>query len=384
MAELLQPDSLRQLIEHGNGPCVSMFLPTHRTPPENEQDPIRLKNLLGEAQERLVQMDVRSPDAIELLEPATRLLGLGLFWQYQADGLALFLAPGVFRFFRLPVDLPELVVVADRFHVKPLLPYVATGGHFFMLALSQNEVRLLEGSRHRVEEVELEAVPQDLAEALRYDDLEKEQLLHVAGRGGRSAPVVFHGHGTGAEVDRVLLERFLRQVDAGLWELLRQERSPLVLAGVGSLQAIFREVTRYRHVLGDGIDGNPETLRPEEIHERAWSLVEPVFERERRAAEARFAERSARGEGATGDVREAVVAAHDGRIDVLFVPVGEQVWGSFDRATRTVVAHDTREPGDEDLLDRAAVSTIQTSGAVYAVPPEQVPGAGDVAAVLRY
>ncbi|HEX6332365.1 MAG TPA: hypothetical protein VF129_13925, partial [Actinomycetota bacterium] len=385
MTELLRLHHLRELIEHRNGPCVSVFLPTHRTAPANEQDPIRLKNLLRDAQERLSRMQVRSPDAIELLEPAARLLDLGLFWQYQADGLALFLAPGAFQYFRLPTDLPELVVVTDRFHVKPLLPLLTTDGRFFVLALSQNEVRLLEGSRQRVEEVELEAVPDDLADALRYDDLEKERTLHVAGRGGRSAPVVFHGHGIGDEVDRVLLERFLRQVDDGIWGVLRQERAPLVLAGVGTLRAIYEDVTRYGHVLGDGIDGNPENLRPEELHERAWALVEPIFEREREAAEASFHERQAQGgEGTAGEVPEAVVAAHDGRVASLFVPIGTQRWGTFDASSRTVVMHKDRGPGDEDLLDRAAVLTLEASGAAYAVPPERMPGAGDVAAVLRY
>jgi hypothetical protein len=316
---------------------------------------------------------------------SSRLLDLGRFWQYQSDGLALFLASDTFHSFRLPIDLPELVVATDRFHVEPLLPLFASDGRFFVLAISQNEVRLLEGSRQRVEEVELEAVPDDLADALRYDDLEKERTMHVAGRGGRSAPVVFHGHGIGGEVDRVLVERFVRQVDDGVLGVLRQERAPLVLAGVGTLRAMYEDVTRYRHVLAEGIDGNPEHLRPEELHERAWVIVEPIFEREREAAEAGFHERRAKGgAGTAGDVPEAVVAAHDGRVASVFVPLGIQRWGTFDASSRTVDVHEEREPGDEDLLDRAAVLTLEASGAAYAVPLERMPAARDVAAVLRY
>lgn len=384
MAELLHLEHVRELIDHRDGPCVSMFLPTHRTAPENEQDPIRMKNLLARAEEQLVQMGLRGPDAKAVLEPAMRLQGLGEFWRYQADGLALFLAPGMFRFHRLPVQLPELVVVIERFHVKPLLPLLTSDGRFFVLAISQNEVRLLEGSRQRVEEVELEDVPESLAEALHYDDLEKERTLHVAGRGGRSAPVVFHGHGIGDEVDKVLVERFLRKVDDGLWEILRRERAPLVLAGVDYLLPIFRKVTRYRHVLEEGIEGSPSELRPDELHGRAWPLVEPVFARELEDARALFAERAGRGEGATDEVREVVLAALDGRVESLFVAVGEQRWGTFDEVAREVAEHDERRPGDEDLLDRAAVLTLATSGEVFALPPDRVPGSGRLAAVLRY
>ena len=384
MADLLRPHDLHRLTEHHDGPCVSMFLPTHRTAPENEQDPIRLKNLLAEAEERLLAMGLRSPEARGLLEPAIRLPDLGLFWQEQADGLALFVAPQTFSFYRVPVDLPELVVVTDRFHVKPLLTLLATDGRFFVLAVSQNQVRLLEGSRQRVDEVELGDVPDSLADALRYDDLEKERLLHVAGRGGRSAPVVFHGHGAGDEVDRVLLERFLRQVDDGLWAVLRTERAPLVLAGVDQLRAMFRAVTRYEHVLEDGIEGNPQMLRPDELHARAWALVEPIFERDREAAEARYRENSSRGGRALDALPQAVLAANDGRVESLFVPVGEQRWGAFDEGARSVVVHDPRQAGDEDLLDLAAVLTLRASGQVFAVPPERIPSSTDVAAVLRY
>lgn len=384
MADLLHLDHVRELVAHRNGPCVSLFLPTHRTAPENEQDPIRLKNVLARAEEDLVGMGVRAPEARHLLGPAAQLQGLGGFWQHQADGLALFLAPGMFRYHRLPLELPELAVAGDRFHVKPLLPLLTSDGRFYVLAVSRNEVRLLEGTRQRVEEVELEDVPGSLAEALRYDDLEKEHLLHIAGRGGRSAPAVFHGHGAGDEVDKVLLERFLRQVDEGLWEILRDERAPLVLAGVDYLLPMFRRVTRYGHVLEEGVEGNPEELRPEDLHERAWPLVERVFARERQDALAAFLARAGRGEGATDDLREVVLAAHDGRVASLFVAVGDQRWGTFDGERREVVLHERREPGDEDLLDRAAVLTLQASGAVYALPPEEVPGRTGVAAVLRY
>jgi release factor family 7 len=95
-----------------------------------------------------------------------------------------------YHLIRLPEEFGELVVVADRFHVKPLLTLLAAAHRFYVLALSQNQVRLLAGTPHGVREVELAGVPQSLREALKYDDLEKELGLHVAGRGGPGAQVV--------------------------------------------------------------------------------------------------------------------------------------------------------------------------------------------------
>jgi hypothetical protein len=384
VADLLREEDVNELLGFRDGPCVSVFLPTHRTSPESEQDPIRLKNLLNEAERRLVAVGLRTPEAGQILDPGRRLLDLGGFWSYQSDGLALFLAPGRFRLFRLPLELPELVVVAGRFHLKPLLALLSTDRLFYVLALSQNEVRLLEGTRQHVDTVELQDVPTGIRGSLKYDDLEKERTFHVAGAGGRGAPVVFHGHGIGGEVDKGLLERYLREVDAGLWEVLRGRRAPLVVAGVGYERGMFRKITRYPNVLDEGVEGNPEGLRPEALHERAWAIVEPVFARAREEATGRYQEAAGRGAHAAADVETIARAALQGRVEILFVPVGEQRWGTIDPQTLSVVVRPEPGPGDEDLLDRAAVQTLITSGTVFAVQPEEVPGPGPAAALLRY
>jgi release factor family 3 len=384
MADLLRPEHVRELAGYEDGPCVSVFLPVHRVTPDSGQDPIRLRNLLDEAEKQLLAAGLRAPAVREVLRPGRDLLEPGPFWSYQSDGLAVFLAQGWSRIFRLPEEFAELVVVTDRFHVKPLLALLTAGHRFYVLALSQNQVRLLEGTPHDVQEAELPDAPQSLGDALKYDDLEKELGLHVAGRGGPGARAVFHGHGAGGEVDKALVERFLRQVDDGLREVLKAETAPLVLAGVDYEQAMFRQLTRYPHVLDQGISGNPEQLRPAELHERAWATVEPVFARARQQAAERYEEAAGRGQGAAWAVAEVVRAALQGRVDTLFVPVGEQQWGTADPQTLQVSVHDQPQPGDEDLLDRAAIHTIFTSGTVFAVPPQQVPGPGPAAALLRY
>jgi hypothetical protein len=116
----LNRDDLRTLMGKHKGLCVSIFMPTHRAGTETQQDPIRFKNLLREAEERLLASGLGTPEAHELLKPAQRLLWDVHFWRHQSDGLALFLSPEVFRCYRLPFDFEELVVVTDRFHIKLL------------------------------------------------------------------------------------------------------------------------------------------------------------------------------------------------------------------------------------------------------------------------
>lgn len=136
-------------------------------------------------------------------------------------------------------------------------------------------------------------------------------------------------------------------------------------------------------LLEGGIPGNPESLKPEELHGQAWALVEPVFKEAREESTARYRQLAGTG-GTTRDVKEAVLAAHHGRIDVLFVAVGVQVWGRFDPENDKVYVHEPPEPGDEDLLDLTAIQTLINGGMVYAVLPEEVPDHALLAAIMRY
>ena len=157
--DVVRRADLERLALQGTGPCVSLLLPTHRGGREVQQAPIRLKNLLRQAADGLEANGASAPTIESLLAPLRRLLDDRLFWLYQSDGLALFSRPGWWSSFRVPLDLPELAVVADRFHVTPLLPLLTGDGHFFVLALSQNQIRLLEGTRDRLEEVDLPGEP---------------------------------------------------------------------------------------------------------------------------------------------------------------------------------------------------------------------------------
>lgn len=387
--DMLDRDELKRLSGKRDGWHVSIFMPTHRAGPETQQDPIRLKNLLGKAEEDLIAAGLRPPEAQELLQPAEKLLHDGLFWQHQSDGLAMFLSPDLFRRYRLPFDFEELTVVADRFHIKPLLPLLSGDGRFYVLALSQNEIQLLQGTRYSVSEVNPEDIPESLAEALKYNDPEKRLQFHTTTRtpGGKGErPAAFHGHGVASADDpKNYILRYFHRVDEGLGELLGSERAPLVLAGVDYLLPIYREANTYPHLVAEGIEGSPEELRAEELHERAWPILQPLFLEARKEAAAQYRQLAGAGsEQASSDLKEVVPAAYVGRVGTLFVALHTQKWGTFDADTHEVRLHGEEAPGDEDLLDLAAVHTLVNGGAVYAVEPEKVPDGAPLAAVFRY
>ena len=382
----LTRDELKTLIQKQKGLSVSIFMPTHRAGGgETQQNPIRLKNLLRKAEDRLIESGLRAQEAEELLKPTHEILGNGLFWRRQNDGFAMFLSSNVFRYYSLPLDFRELLVITDRFHIKPLLPILSGDGQFYVLALSQNQVRLLQGTRQSVNEVDLEGVPKSLADALQSDVFGKQLRSHTgASVGGGDRSSMFHGQGAGTEVpkkDNIL--RYFQLIDKGLSELLRDKQEPLVLAGVDYLFPIYREANSYPYLLDEGITGNPEGLSAEKLHKEAWAIVQPYFQKAGEDAIALYMQSA--GTGLTSsNVEEIVQAAYHGRIGSLFVAVGLQQWGAFEPDSNEVHLRQKAEPGDEDILDFAAIQTFLNGGDVYAVSPDKVPDNAPMAAVFRY
>jgi hypothetical protein len=383
---LLTRDELEALMAETEGPFVSIFMPAYRAGPEIQEGPIRLKNLLNQAQERLTETGLRVPEARELLKPAWDVLEQGEFWQQQLGGLAMFISPKLFRVYRLPLQFEDFLLVSNRFHLKPLLPLLTGDGQFYILALSQDQIRLLQGTRDTIRELELEDVPESLAEALRYDDFEKPRKFYTnampmrnSGQGG-----LFHGHTAVKEDEKNILWRYFQQVDRGLNDLLQNQKAPLVLAGVEYLFPIYREASSYQHLVEDGIKGNPEELSDKELHQWAWTLVEPIFQQDRQKAVELFNELINNSDQASGNLEEVVPAAYYGRVGTMFVAVGLEQWGSFNPDTAELQLHQEPQPGDEELLDAAAARTLLNSGKVFAVEPEKVPGGGPVAAIFRY
>ena len=386
--DTLKRTDLQQLIETDGKWHVSIYIPTHHAGSEQQQDPIRLKNMLAQAEKQLLGYGVRRPDVQEMIRPAEDLLVDRDFWQYQGEGLAVFLSKDTSRIYRLPDRFEETITVGKSFDVKPLLPLVNGNSEFYILALSQNQTRLFRASRDNLSEVELKDVPTNMGQALRIDDPQKNLGFQTStansGGTGSERPALYYGQGV-EDDKKDLLRRYFQVLDQGLTRQLEDESAPMVLAGVDYLLPIYREVSTYRNLLDEGLVGSPDREDLNEMRALAWKVVEPIFMKNQQEAIDRFLELHGQQNGlATSDLDTAVKAAIAGRVETLIVPLGIHKWGRYDPAADSVIFEPKPTPENEDMLNFAAVQTLLNSGNVYAVPMEQFPKKGDVAAILRY
>lgn len=382
-------NDLKSLLETDDGLRASIFMPTHRTGREVRQDPVRLKNLIAEAEERLTGAGMRSTQAREILKTARELQSEEAFWEHQSDGLALFAAEGVFRRYRVPLALQESVTVTRRYQVKPLLPLLQADGRFHVLAVSMNRVRLFEATHYRITELAAPSLPKNLRDALHIDEFVQSLQQHqhttmgVAGSGAKEA--IFHGHGGGSldAKKRHEIREFFHRIDQGLKEFLSGEAVPLVFAGVDYLFPIFKEASDHNALIDEPITGNPDDAKPEELHEKAWAAVRPYFKAARNKALNR-ATSAIDTDHVSQDLSEIFKASKMARIDELFVARGYSVRGLVDEETADfAVGHDDA-PESEDLVDYAVVQTLIHGGTVHVVDAEEINGGSKLMAAFRY
>lgn len=378
-------EELRELMNIGEEPCISFFLPTDPVGTEAQQNRIRLKNLLRQAEEQLKESGYRNAEIQKVLSPIDTLLKDSIFWSHQQDGLAVFVNPSEFRYYRLPLSFDMVTEVGKQFHLKPLMPLLTQDQQFYLLTLSQNQIRLFQGSPQSIYPMNLDGIPESLSEALRYDDLEKQLQFNTrspqGGDGKRAAS--FHGQGIGMENTKKDLLQFFHKVDKGIQEKITQPEAPLVLAGVDYLFPIYREANTYPKLVENGITGNPEDLTLKKLHQSALSVVHPLFKQAEEKALHQFAELEGTGR-ASRRIKDIVLASFHGRIESLFVAKGPHCWGIVNKDATDVAFEEAPSPENNDLMNLAAQQTYLNSGNVYVLTPEEMPGDSTLAAIFRY
>ena len=390
--DLFNREELTRLVDLQDGTCISVYMPTHRFRSDWSQNTTRLKNLLRDARDQLRDQEVRETDIDQLLGDARRLLDRPGFWRELSEGLAVFITTEASEFYRLPLSFEEIAIVEDQFHLKPLFPLIAANDRYYLLALSQNDVRLYQGTDQAISEVEAAEIPADIVSAIqRYEEPPEQGVqMHTQGASQNGdADQRHHGHGSSEDQSREpkdQLKRFFREIDESVSGYIGGEDVPLVLAGVSEYLPLYQGVNSYSNLVEDDIvAGNPEHLDMKELHNEAWDIVESVLQDRQREEMDRFRETYHQNGGlASSNFHEILPACAYGRVDTLFVPVGQYRWGRFDPETNTVEVHDSQQPGDGDLLNYAAVSAYMNGARVHALQPANMPGGRSVAATFRY
>lgn len=376
---MLTRDRVKPLLQAKTGPCISLYLPTHRHHPETEQDPIRFRNVLKQA-ERLLADRHPIEEIRALLDPVAALPNTE-FWRHQADGLAIMRSKDVLEQFRLPVTVPELAVVADSFHVRPLIRCLNSNERYFLVAISQNDVRVYLGSMASLTPTLVAGLPESLAAVVGTSPSEASPGDSTNVRTG-SARRAHPAGGTRTSTDEELVLYF-RAIDRALHRALAHDPAPVILAGVEYYLPIYKQLTKLKTLADAIVAGSPDAMTVEELRTRAWPVAQGVLLGHQDEALAKYW-RAVERDQSTDALDDIVLQAKRGRVRRLFLAQGVRVWGKVEATTGQV--HRTSEQQgsqDDDLLDDVAEAVLANDGDVFTLPQAKMPNGAEAVAELR-
>ena len=369
------------LLSNEETPCLSLYQTTHKQHPDNVQDPIRFRNLVKELEESLGQKYPKR-EVGPLMEEFHALANDAAFWNHTTDGLAVLAAPGMFRVYRLPRPVADLVVVADSFHTKPLMRITQSADHYQVLGLSRDSFKLFEGNRDSLVEVSPVGGGAGTADDMLGKDTDSREGAHRAyGPSGDSA-------WQGTDVKQALadrdIEQFFRAVDQAVsHRYAKSGGMGLILAALPEHHNLFRSVSKNPHLLKEALDVHPDAMSIDALRERAWQLIQPQY-LDRLAGfvdSYGVAKGKAQGSDLLDDIAKAAV---EGRVATLLIEADRIVPGHIDAATGKVTVGKLHDPEVDDLLDDLGELVLKTGGNVVMVPAERMPTTTGAAGVFRF
>jgi hypothetical protein len=381
----LDEDFAAGLLDNPAPPCLSLYQPTHRHHPDNQQDPIRFRNLVKELEDSLLKK-IPGGEARPLIEPFHALAADHDFWNHTLGGLAVLGAKGLFRVYVLQRQVAELAVVADSLHTKPLVRILQSADRYQVLGVSRREIRFFEGNRDELDEVPpASGVPRTITDALGAELTRPHQTVASYGGVGVGHSPMHHGHGgKESEVDGDT-ERFFRAVDRGILEHhSRPSGLPLILAALPEHHHVFHGVSRNPFLVEESIDVNPDAVGSvDELRQRAWQLIEPRYVARLATLIEEFATARSRGLG-DGDLTLVAKAAAGGRVGTILIEARREIPGRINAVTGDVEPGDLAHPEVDDVLDDLGSIVRKMGGQVVVVPGDRMPTTTGVAATYRY
>ncbi|WIY52024.1 hypothetical protein O9Z70_11090 [Devosia sp. YIM 151766] len=349
--------------------CVSIYLKTTPVTENIQASRIEMKNFIKEVQLQLEEAGLDKRRLALLLDGLNDLLDDDEFWRFQANSLAVFATPDSIQTYRLANELTSMVQVSDRFHLKPLFRAITFPHSAFILALSENAVRLVEMNADLpASEIKVPGLPKDAASALGKSTLNDRS---------------FSGRIHGSEGQNVRLQQYVRQVDAALRSVLAGRETPLILAATGRVAELFKQICSYSALLPETIADSPDRLTEAELVARARPVLDNAYAKQVADIRAVFDKRAGE-RRTTTDISDAARAATFGAIQTLLVDIDSVVAGFIDNESGAVTFVEQDDAKAYGVVDQITARAFVNGATVLGVRREDIPGGGDLAAILRY
>lgn len=376
---MVSEKTISELINQSGEIFVTIALPTHKKGEESKQDPIRFKNLLSEASQKLAAKISGNGKVEKILKPATELLDKPLFWSHLDRGMAVYITENSFQVYKLPYPVEPQVFVNDHFLITLLLPMTSLDGTFDLLTVSRQKLRLLQCTRNEVTDITPEGIISSVDDYLEVDP-EKQLQFHSGSRGQKA---VYFGHNANEEDKMIVVEMYFREVEKEITSILNKRKNPLVLVGLNENISLYKKINSYGRMLDNEVLTHPDELSEKILRDKGWEIIKNHFLGDMYRSLDKYNESST--EMYSNNLGEIVEATVMGKSSTIFIAKDEQKWGFYDKDNHTVQYSNSGNNSDDvELLNWLSITGFKTGSKVYMLPKEEMPTRSTVAAEFRF
>lgn len=384
--ERITLDELRILVNPGQTPRVSLYVPLQGAYTASDENAMQLRHALFQAETKLKEFGVDGAVLEALLRPAHELVRSGeLDRSTGSKGLAVLAAPGEFHTWRLPFTCESAVDVGTEFHIAPLVRFLNWPLDIRVLALCPTSVRYFRCTRDGLHKLDLPTGTVDCLDHFEGGPDVGRAVRFQTSAGATGATSVVHGQTSFKDAAEPRLQAYVQSIARHIGDSIRRENLPLVLIAVKEIHSIFKDAYTWGGLLvKNGIQSSPAHLSEAEIHTRVMQLPHAGENQELKLARDRYL--SAIETHHAGCVLEEIApAAREGRVDTLIAADGTRVWGLCEEGSqRALVTSATSQAEAVDLIDLAVRETLRHGGRVCVVPRSEVPEQASIIAAYRW
>lgn len=380
----MDKDVLNELLNEHSPYCATFFLPTHQAGVEvnEDHDVIAFKNQINEAQQQLKSLGFNASETNNFLNKVLQLLKKEMFWKNLSKSLAVFVGEDFFKVMKLPISVKPEVYVGNSFYITPLIKTITNNEYGYILTLSKNTAALYKCDRQKIEQVPIENLPKGIEEIMKSDEKDELQTYRMRNVGlGQGS---FYGHGSDFTDEKVYITKYLKAIDHTLQTaLLSTEQAPLWLAGLETITGIYKQITHYKYLMPEVLQGNFETNNVNELLEKARPILSKHLGQHEKIALENYYNKLAT--PLTSSIPEKVIeASFYKQIADLFVEEDIHIWGTFDATKSKIKLYETKQVNNTCLINKAIVNTLTNGGNVFILPKEKMPNNATICASFRF
>jgi len=363
-------------------PLISIYQETSRHLTDNKRDALVFKNLIKEVESSLKKLYSKT-EIKPLMTMFLEIENESTFWSHTFDGIALFASLDACIIYNLKQPTTTLAVVADSFHIKPLIQYHQFIQKYQILDLDGQSFQILEGNPYRVNKVELnEDMPTTMDEILGTEYTDSYQTHGTYG--GASGKSTFHGHGGKKDEVAIDLERFFRRVDSIVYDnVSKLSKLPLILLSPPEYHALFLELSNNQYLEQKAIPGSFETLDYDALMKQITAYAKNTFNIKKDRLLDQFHQFKSN-EKSSDQLIDIISAVVDGRVETLFIEENKVIPGKIDAVNKKMIIKELSNPEFDDILDDMAQFTLDRGGEVFVLSKDEMPTDSGIAAIYRY